>query len=249
MNPENAYLLFTHYGITEQDNISELIEKVSEICYLDFCRRVFFLSRVPIEKKKQLQKETDRLLSDRIPVLLQSANDAVNGKEVFDKLHHEICEGIRQIFRDTGNQTYGIAQRWLNLTLLHLVIIESGLISGKLPIKETRKYFHVPVDQHLLEVATSRSNKFLHGLHLKYAPLYHDREESYQMGWYRPGATQSYEYWEYPEYIEFQTAVQNKIAEIRASQEKHFDYQDTLDWVFGASIERSRARYYPRRKG
>lgn len=37
MNPETAYLLFAHYGITEQDNISELIEKVSEICYLDFC--------------------------------------------------------------------------------------------------------------------------------------------------------------------------------------------------------------------
>lgn len=246
MNTETAYLLFTHYGVTEQDSISEMIEKVSEICYLDFCRRVFFQSNTPVDKRKELQKETDMLLSDKIPKLLQSAKDAVNGKEVFDKLHHEICEAIQQIFKDTGSQTYGIAQRWLNLVLMHLAVIESGSVPERLPIKETRKYFHVPVDQHLLEVATSRSSRFLYGLKLKSAPLYHDKEEPYQIGWYRPGETQPSEQWEYPEYREFQTAVQKKIAETRISQENH--YQDVLDWVFNACMERNRVRLYPRRR-
>lgn len=246
MNTENTYLLFVHYGITAQDNVSEMIEKVSGICYLDFCRRVFFQSNTPVEKRTELQRETDALLSNRIPKLLQSANDAVNGMETFDKLHHEICEDIRKVFKDTGSQTYGIAQRWLNLVLMHLAVIESGFTSGKLPIEGTRKYFHVPVDQNTLEVATSRSGRFLHGLKLKCAPLYHDKEEPYQMGWYRPGETQPSEQWEYPEYMEFQIAVREKIAETGASQENH--YSDALDWVFRACMERNRIRLYPRRK-
>lgn len=246
MNAGNTYLLFTHYGITERDTISEMVEKVSGTCYLDFCRRVSFQRNTPVDKRDELQKETDMLLSDRIPKLLQSADDAVNGKEVFDKLHHEICEEIKQIYKRTGGQPYGIAQRWLNLILMQLVVIESNLESGKLPVTKTRKYFHVPVDEHLLKVATSRVKRFQHGLQLKCAPLYHDSEESYQMGWYSPGRTQPYENWEYPEYLEFQSTVQNRIAEIGANQENPFHYQDTLDWVFNAYVEKKQIRFYSR---
>lgn len=246
MNTENAYLLFTHYGITEQDNISEMIEKVSGICYLDFCRRVSFQRNTPVDKRDELQKETDMLLSDRIPKLLQSTNDAVNGKEVFDKLHHEICEDIKQIYKHTGGQPYGIAQRWLNLILMQLVVIESNLADGKLPIAETRKYFHVPVDQHLLAVAASKIKRYQHGLQLKCAPLFHEKDASYQMDWFKSGKTQPYEYWDYPEYLEFQSTVQNRIAEIGANQDNPFHYQDTLDWVFNAYVEKKQIRYYSR---
>lgn len=247
MNAENAYLLFTHYGITEHDDAAQMVEKISFICYLDLCRRVHFQNGTPsVDERDKLQKETIKLLSDRVPKLLQLANEAVNVKEVFDKLHHGICEDIKQIYNHAGSQPYGIAQRWLNLTLMQLVVIESNLMSGNLPVAETRKYFHVPVDEHLLAVATSRSKRFQHGLQLKCAPLYHGKEASYQMGWYRPGETQPYEHWEYPEYLEFQTAVQDKINEIEANQENHFRYQDTLDWVFRAYVEKKHIRYYSR---
>lgn len=246
MSAENAYLLFTHYGITEQDDTSKMIEKVSYVCYLDFCRRVHFQNGTPVKERNEPLKETIMLLSDRIPALLQSAKDAIDGKEVFNKLHHGICEDIKQIYKRTGGQAYGIAQRWLNLTLMQLVVIESNLMAGKLPVTKTRKYFHVPVDQHLLAVATNKGHRFQHGLHLKCAPLYHGKDTNYQMGWYKPGEIQPYEHWEYPEYIEFQTAVQDKINEIGTNQEGYFPYQDTLDWVFRAYIEKKRIRYYSR---
>lgn len=100
MNAENAYLLFTHYGIAADDNIAQMVEKVSFVCYLDFCRRVHFQEGTPsVDERNKLQKEAIKLLSVRVPQLLQSANDAVNGKEVFDKLHRGICEDMKQIYK------------------------------------------------------------------------------------------------------------------------------------------------------
>jgi len=239
MYPENAYLLFAHYGITERDDIPKRIEKASRISYLDFCRRVSFQKGMAVAERDKLQKKTDRLLADRIPGLLQSAKDAENGKEVFDKLHREICNDIQQLYSCTGGLSYGVVQRWLNLTLMNLVVIGSNLVDEQFPVLKARKYFHVPIDQYLLEVATCKTNRFVNGLQLKSAPLRHGKEESYQMEWFRPGETQPYEYWEYPEYMEFQIAVRNKLAD----GESRFHYQDTLDWAFSAYIEGKQARY------
>ena len=243
MGTENAYLLFTHYGITEQDNTARRIEKASRISYLNFCRRMSFQKGTSFDDRDKLQKETDTLLSTRIPSLLQSVMGAADGKIVFDDMHRTLCEDMMQIYERTGGQTYGVVQRWLNLTLLNLVIINTGLMDSNLPVSETRKFFHAPVDQYLLEVATRQSKRFQHGLQLKCAPLWHNEEEHYQMEWFKPGETLPYEYWSYPEYIEFQLAVVKKLAEIEASQESHTRYQDILDWSFYAYMEGKQARY------
>ena len=119
-----------------------------------------------------------------------------------------------------------------------MVVIESNLTTDIFAIMDARKYFHVPVDQYLLEAATTkRKDRFQYGLNLKYAPLKHDKPDNYQMNWYLPGKTQSFENWEYSEYMEFQNAVRNKVKEFSTN----YNYSDSLDWAFKAFLEVSQA--------
>lgn len=240
--------MHAHYGIKETDSAPEIIMKAARKSYLDFCRRVFFQNPVPANNRHTFELQVEKLLSDRIPELLETVAYENEGQTLFDQKHHEICEAIIHIFDSVGGQTYGIAQRWLNLTLMNLVVVESNLHTGYFPIADTRRYFHVPVDQYVLEAATTkRKDKFQHGLNLKCAPEEHDTPDCYHMSWYFPGSmqsfpkrTQPFEYWGYPEYIEFQIAVRNKLQE---NLENHIKtYLDPLDWAFSAFMEVSQKR-------
>lgn len=228
---ENKYLLYSYYGVKESDSGSKFIYKAANRSYLDFCRRVYIPDHIPVERRCALERETEGLLSDMIPALLETGD-----QEAFDCKHHEVCEAVIRVYSDVGGLPYGIAQRWLNLTLMNLVVVESNLKTEYWPIAAARKYFHVPVEQYLLEAATTeRKNKFQHALNLKCAPLRHDNPDSYQMDWFIPGETQPFEFWGCAEYTEFQAAVRNKLKECIA-------YQDPLDWAFRAFLEVSQHR-------
>ncbi|GAA0800915.1 hypothetical protein GCM10008910_29700 [Faecalicatena orotica] len=235
---ENKYLLYSHYGIKENATCSEIIVRAAKKSYLEFCRRVSFEKNISVDDRRTFEFEVEKLLANMIPRLIEEIVNEDENQELFDRKHNEICEAIINIYSGVGGQSYGIAQRWLNLTLMNLVVISSNLEADYLHIKNARKYFHVPVEQYLLEAATTRyKNRFQHGLNLKYAPLKHDKAYSYQMDWFCPGKTQPFEYWEYPEYIEFQYAVRNKLKEVPINQ----NYCDSLDWAFKSFIEVSQA--------
>lgn len=233
---ENKYLLYSHYGIKASDSGSKIIYKAAKRSYLDFCRRVYIPNHIPMERRSALERETEKLLSDRIPALLETAGHEGSCQEAFDSRHQEICKAVIGVYDGVGGLSYGIAQRWLNLTLMNLAVIESNLKTGYWPIAEVRKYFHVPVERYLLEAAaTWRKDRFQHSLGLQCAPLRHDNPDLYQMDWFSPGETQPFEYWGYSEYMEFQVAVRDKLINCAA-------YQDPLDWAFKAFLEVSQAR-------
>ena len=142
------------------------------------------------------------------------------------------------MYKSAGDLTYGIAQRWLNLTLMNLVVIEANMKTRYWPLESTRKYFHVPVEQYLLEAATRKAtNNYQHSLGLKCAPLRHDDPDDYTMAWFVPGEVQPYERWGYSEYMEFQLAVRERLKEHIS---KHI-YRDPLDWAFRSFLEVSQA--------
>lgn len=235
----HKYLLYSHYGIKENDTCSEIIVRAAKKSYLDFCRRVSFEKNVPMNDRKTFELEVEKLLSNMIPSLLEVTMNGEESQQLFNKKHNEICELIISVYSSVGGQSYGVAQKWLNQTLMNLVVINSNLETNFPLIIEARKYFHIPIDQYLLEVATTRyTDRFQHGLNLKCAPLKHDKADSYQMDWFCPGKTQPFEYWEYPEYIEFQSAVKRKIKESTMT----YNYSDSLDWTFNAFLEVSQAR-------
>lgn len=106
------------------------------------------------------------------------------------------------------------------------------------PVKDTRKYFHVPVNDSLLQVATLKRKRHQYELGLKCAPCIPDTPDCYQMDWYSHEKTKRAEYWSYQEYMEFQTTIRNELKENYV--EPNGIYLDCLDWAFCACMERSR---------
>ena len=230
---ENQYLIYIFYKVIQGECKEDVIYKAAERAYLDFSRRISFQGKVPVEQRYELAKTVKNLLVKELPSLFQAVC-----QDDFDEKHHAICKHIVHIYDSIGSQAYGIAQRWVNQTLLHLAVIEKNLHMDYWNMEESRKYFHVPVEQYVLEAASSRrKNKFRHGLNLMAAPLKYEKEEKYKMDWYFPGKTQPAEYWSYPEYIEFQKAVRTKLKDMGSHT-----YRDCLDWAVYAYLEVARRR-------
>ncbi len=227
---KSEYILTSRYGIKEADGVSDIIMKAAHIAYLEFHRRLRSSPDMSMEDRGALAVQVKKLLAERIPDLL-----TVREQAAFDQKHHAICLDILRVYEPFSKQGYGIAQRWVNGTLTHLIIIESSLASSKLPVMQTRKFFHVPVDQgNVLKVATAQGkDRFYHGLGLKAAPLRHDTPDVYEMGWYQLGKSQPFADWEYQEYMEFQLAVRNALKDAI----KDGTYKDVADWVLQAAME------------
>ena len=170
---EEQYLVYQCYGVTQGEKEEDIIYRAAGKTYLDFRRRISFQGKVSVEQRRVITEKVKNLLVKELPILFQTGT-----QEAFDEKHHEICQNIIRIYESTGGQAYGIAQRWVNQTLLHLALIEDHLHTGYWNMKECRKYFHVPVEQYVLEAAASkRKNKFKYGLNLMTAPLKHDKGE------------------------------------------------------------------------
>lgn len=225
---EGLYLVYSCYGISEKDDKTDIIFKAARKAYLDFRRRISFQSQVPADQRSNSERQVEELLVNELPKLL-----AADTQDEFDKIHHQVCEDILQVYSVVGKQPYGIAQRWVNQTLLELLIVEKFLDVNYWNTHGKRRYFHVPVGRYLLEAASSKcEGRFQHGLHLKTAPMKHDDMKNFHNGWYVPGETQPPESWGYDEYLQFQMAVRKKITDVLSDR-----YKDCIEWGVCAFLE------------
>ena len=199
---ENLYLLYSHYGIGGKDEGTDIIFKAARKAYRDFCRRISFQDRVPAEQRSVFERKVEHLLECELPALLET-----DSQMEFDEKHHEICQRVIQIYSDAGGQSYGIAQRWVNQTLMHLAVIEKNLHINDWNMEEKRKYFHVPIDQYLIE-------KLYNATKLKFK------------------AVPKFEFLDYENYVFFQTIIRDNIMD--SSSHK---YRDPLDWAFHVYLD------------
>lgn len=163
-----------------------------------------------MRKKTEYERRSEYFLSEYLPMLFKAEK-----QEMFDEKHHELCELLIGLYDDIGGIPYGVAQRLINQTLIHLIVIESNLQTGYWNIEETRKFFHVPVELHTLQMSTIKGrDNYQHVLHLECATFKRD-ENSYEMN--------------YPEYIEYQTTLRKAI--------ENSSYTDSMDWWFQAFVE------------
>lgn len=194
---ENLYLLYSHYGIEDRDEETDIIFKAARRAYRDFCRRVSFQGKVPVDQRNVFERKVEDLLVCEIPALL-----ATNSQKEFDEKHHEICQRVIQVYSDTGGQSYGIAQRWVNQTLMYLAVIEKNLYVGDWNMEEKRKYFHVPIEQYLIE-------KLSDTIKLKFEVV------------------PKFEFLDYEKYVYFQAVIRDNI-----NSSSSYKYRDPLDWAF-----------------
>ena len=231
---EKAYLLYANYKIKETDTPNEMITKAAEKSFRDFCRRVHYQQKVPFESFAIIEREVESLLTEEIPNLLHIAGQPTATQDSFDIAHHSLCEAILRVYDTVGGVSYGIAQRWLNLTLLNMVVIESILENDVWSIGSVRHFFHVPVEMYVLEAAASsnRARPFQNGLFLKAAPIQHEDGTS-TFHWFVAGTTLTFEHWDYDLYRNFQTAIRERLQ----PDITNGTYKDVLDWSMKAYLE------------
>lgn len=222
---ENLYLLYCYYGIKKSDTSTDIIFKASQKSYGNFWRSVRFENKHFFTGNTLLRTRIDKCLSQNLPRLLES-----DSQDVFDKRHFELSTEIIHLYDDIGGIPYGVVWRCLNQTLINLIVIEKELHTGFWKIEDVRPFFHVPVELYTLQAATSkRKHKFQHTLCLKCAPSKEPTENTYSLDWFHPEKTLKFQYWKYPEYIEYQKALRNTL--------KESSYKDPVDWWFQAYIE------------
>ena len=223
---ENKFLILSYYDIQENFSSEKMIFKAARRSYCDFWRRIHFPEKATFNQKTEYERRAEYFLSEHLPLFQE-----VDTQEMFDERHHELCELLISLYDDIGGIPYGVAQRLINQTLIHLIVIESNLQTGYWNIADTRKFFHVPVELHTLQMATTKGrNDYQHILHLKCAPFKKD-ENDYFMDWFSSdsGKIIPSEQWNFPEYIEYQMTLREAI--------ENSSYRDPVDWWFQAFVE------------
>jgi hypothetical protein len=140
------FLLNSYFGS------GRTIETCAKRAYGDLGRTLSGMSKMSDEKKRAYRSAVHKFISDSIESLLK-AN--VTSQKAFDEWHGKACSGIIKISEKhklplNNGFTYGLAQKWLNMTLKYMLVMEQWNAQSD-PIK---KYFHVPVDSYIMQAAS-----------------------------------------------------------------------------------------------
>lgn len=96
-----------------------------------------------IENSDNARKKSAEILLERI--------DALNEASDFKKWHNEVCEEIKEQYKDVKQNekkffTYGNAQKWVNMTMKYLWLL--GLLDDAFDYKK----LHIPIDSYIIDI-------------------------------------------------------------------------------------------------
>lgn len=101
-------------------------------------------------KKETIRKKWNIIVSQFIDKVLYNS---IANQEDFDKIHEDFCNQLI----DSNNKQYnkltrGQAQKWLNMTLKYLIILEED------GIEINMQYFHIPIDNVIQDILEAKLN-------------------------------------------------------------------------------------------
>ena len=196
------------------------IQRCAEIAYTDLMQSPLAgIGKMPEQEKKDWQRDVEHLISLRIQDLLMHN---LSQQNEFDEWHQKTCEEIRQVSdvhkvhewvtwmkEKKIGFTYGLAQKWLNMTLKNMLVAETAEWFKQLD--KIRNLLHVPVDQYVLQAAYQILGIRDGGKNKKFQP-------------------DAWSKWnDYDSYIRFQDRVRKAIQD-------RDDYDCPIDWEFDAWI-------------
>lgn len=165
------FLLYSYFGCERAELEQKSGEKCAYRAYLDLNRRIEFnysskaldnmQSRTASKEKKDIAKAYKEAKNDIIKAICSKILCPVDKSKCIDEgfnlWHKSKCKEIMDtmnsaktkdgtlILKRNNSFTYGLAQKWVNMTLKYLWLL------GMLPRGLTAKSLHVPVDSFILE--------------------------------------------------------------------------------------------------
>ena len=223
MEKENAinFLLFSYFRITLESDTEDIINAAINRAYQDASRHVL---SIPDDGENYRLKKSAR------EEIRNFINKALKSPDQYDALHREVCSNLITHYEsfksDDRKFTYGIAQKWVNMTMKYLCVVCSVLENDwddhsfcqayKKELKVLEPNLHVPVDSYILESAASKKKDYRSGFCIKIPQKTRKPDESHKaaVGLYSDNAL-PWSKWEPNDeedyYDHFQKELKNKI--------------------------------------
>lgn len=209
------FLTYAYFGITKADPKDIILKKSAERAYLDLCRTIKFKTENE-DVKTEYKAKICGMLVKEYDVLLNAVESSDDKQSTFEIEHNRICEEIIKAYSEISEFTYGQAQKWLNMTLKYVFLVEGDSV--------LKSYLHIPVDSYIMQTVGSDNPKMKHCLKLECVP-----KKDGTVGKYSESTSKPWSKWNYDEYIAFQNAVKIAVSES--------DYKSPIEWENEAWIE------------
>lgn len=122
-------------------DFSDCYKAACNRAYRDMNRTIRF-GKLPDKDRKDLKKEVKKILEEKIKTLNEISN-----QEAFDDWHKKMCNQILEIYNKKGiTLTYGQAQKWINMTIKYLYVLEPETFDGVFD------FLHIPIDKYVLNI-------------------------------------------------------------------------------------------------
>ena len=131
------FLKFAYFG-----NMSNPLEAASRSAYHDMMRTIRFYD-LPQSDRWEMREKVNKLLKEEIDWLDSSH---IRSQSVFDNWHRKLSDEIKMIYQSYGIEfSYGQAQKWINMTIKYLYILEVQSFDGVF------EYLHIPIDNYIFD--------------------------------------------------------------------------------------------------
>lgn len=209
------FLKYAYFNITKGDDMNDILSKCANKAYMDLCRTIKFKTDDSNVKAEYKTTICDMLVNN-YDVLTDAVKSTDDKQTVFDKEHKRICEEICSKYSEISEFTYGQAQKWLNMMLKYVLLIEGD--------STLKSYMHIPVDSYIMQAVGSDNPKLKHCLKLECVP-----KKDGTVGKYNESTSKPWSKWDYEEYIAFQNCIRKAISES--------SYSSPIEWENEAWIE------------
>ena len=118
---------------------------------MTFCRTIKFAPSSNEEERVKTRTDVDDLIENKLKAI---ADAGITRQDEYDEWHEELCEKIAGRYAKVcGNQfCIGQAQKWVNMTVKYLYLIDGGCV------KSINPFAHVPLDNYVFTAAMEHLN-------------------------------------------------------------------------------------------
>ena len=125
------FLLYSYFGLTEDSTKEEKILAAVNRAYIDTASHVL---HIPNGNEAFREKGTGEII--------KAIEEYDKSEQTFSKWHETICNTLTD---RKFNVTYGIAQKWVNMTMKYLWLLD------ELPEGVKSEDLHIPIDRYIID--------------------------------------------------------------------------------------------------
>lgn len=125
-------------------DFTDPLKVASSRAYRDMNRTIRF-NGLPDATRLALREKVNAVFDAELSKLKA---DSITSQDEFDAWHHSVSDKIKKLYLDEGVKlTYGHAQKWINMTIKYLYMLEANSFDGIF------EFLHIPLDNYVFDIA------------------------------------------------------------------------------------------------